>query len=130
MQKKPSPPARNPASTPNNQQQGQTVTYQQWQGALPPPGALEHFNRIIPNGAERIMAMVEQEQAHRIKHEERRLEAAIAEGRVRGWQGFALSIACVLGAVGTAAIGAHPSVSIALVSLPMVAAIKALLGRK
>lgn len=76
------------------------------------------------------MAMVEQEQAHRMRHEERRLEATIKESKVRGWQGFALSIACVAGAVGSAALGAHPAVSIALVSLPMVAAIKALLGRK
>jgi uncharacterized membrane protein len=34
-------------------------------GPLPDAETLEHYNRIIPNGAERMMKLVEQEQAHR-----------------------------------------------------------------
>ncbi|MCK9515378.1 MAG: DUF2335 domain-containing protein [Ottowia sp.] len=29
----------------------------EWQGPLPPPGALQQFDQIIPDGAERIMQM-------------------------------------------------------------------------
>ena len=32
---------------------GTSIVSAQWQGPLPPPGALEQFDRIIPNGAER-----------------------------------------------------------------------------
>jgi uncharacterized membrane protein len=30
---------------------------EQWSGPLPPPAVLEKFSQIIPNGAERIVAM-------------------------------------------------------------------------
>lgn len=36
-----------------------------YSGPIPHPAILERFNAIIPNGAERIMAMVEEEQRHR-----------------------------------------------------------------
>lgn len=36
-----------------------------YSGPIPHPAILERFNVIIPNGAERIMAMVEEEQLHR-----------------------------------------------------------------
>ena len=36
------------------------------QGPLPTPDDLAQYNQIIPNGAERIMAMAEKEQNHRI----------------------------------------------------------------
>lgn len=45
---------------------GTSIVSAQWQGPLPPPGALEQFDRIIPNGAERIMVMCEKEQAARL----------------------------------------------------------------
>ena len=34
-------------------------------GPIPPPDLLEKYNNIIPNGADRILAMAEQQQAHR-----------------------------------------------------------------
>ena len=36
-----------------------------YSGPIPHPAILERFNLIIPNGAERIMTMVEEEQRHR-----------------------------------------------------------------
>ena len=39
---------------------------QQYSGPLPPPELLERFNQVIPNGAERIMVMVEQQNSHRM----------------------------------------------------------------
>jgi len=40
-----------------------------YQGPLPPPEELEHFARIIPNGADRMMKLVEDQTAHRIEIE-------------------------------------------------------------
>lgn len=37
---------------------GTSIVSAQWQGPLPPPGALEQFDRIIPNGAERIVGAI------------------------------------------------------------------------
>src|SRR3990172_8085462 len=57
------------------------VQLQQWSGPLPAPADLEQFNQIIPNGAERILAMSEKEQAHRINYETTGLTATIQESR-------------------------------------------------
>jgi uncharacterized membrane protein len=50
-------------------------------GPLPPPALLEKYNEIIPNGAERIMAMAERQSAHR-EH----LETIVTEGNVKSQQ--------------------------------------------
>jgi uncharacterized membrane protein len=106
------------------------VSSQQWSGPLPPPAALEHFNHIIPNGAERIVGMVEREQEHRMECEKMGLKAAIRDG----WRGHILGgvtvIAAIAGAVFTSYIGAHPSVSVALVGLPVATIIVAFVRRK
>jgi uncharacterized membrane protein len=43
------------------------VTHQSvsFSGPLPPPALLAKYNEVIPNGAERIMAMAERQSAHR-----------------------------------------------------------------
>jgi len=41
------------------------IIRQEFSGPLPPPSALEKYNEIIPNGAERIMAMAEEQSKHR-----------------------------------------------------------------
>jgi len=46
-------------------------------GPLPPPGLLARYNEVIPNGAERIMAMAERQSAHR-----EALETAVVSGNV------------------------------------------------
>ena len=46
--------------------QEMTVSYS---GPLPHPGILEQYNRIVPNGAERIFAQFESQSAHRQKIE-------------------------------------------------------------
>jgi len=38
---------------------------QEFSGPLPPPHILEKYNDIIPNGAERIMVMAEEQSKHR-----------------------------------------------------------------
>jgi uncharacterized membrane protein len=73
-----------PANRNNEQQQPSrqaSIVSQHWSGPLPHPNALAQFNQIIPNGADRIMAMVEEEQKHRIQYESRVVEAQIADTR-------------------------------------------------
>lgn len=107
------------------------ITHQQhWTGPLPPPGALAQFNTIIPDGAQRIMAMVEQEQAHRIDHENTILRATIADTKRGQWIGGAISAGAIFGAVVAVVLGAHPSVSVALVGLPIAAIVQSFISRK
>lgn len=97
----------------------------QWEGPLPPPATLADFNNIVENGAERIVQMAEKEQAHRIRMDEESLDATrrdFGRGQIIGGVLATFSIA---GSIYTAHIGAHPAVSIALVSLP----VTALIGR-
>ena len=108
----------------------QGLVSQQWSGPLPPPRALEQFDSIIPNGAERIMAMVEREQQHRINQESAILEATIRDTRRGHWIGGTVSVLALVGCVFSVYLGAHPAVSVALVSLPVVAIIQAIVRSK
>lgn len=114
---------------PTERQQAQVMA-QQWSGPLPPPAALDQFNQIIPNGAERIMAMVEREQAHRIAEESAILQATIKDTARGHWIGLGIATLSISGAMFTAYIGAHPGVSVALVGLPLVAIIQSVLRNK
>lgn len=55
-----------------------TTTMSQWKAPLPPPETLEHFNDIVPNGAERIFQQWEGETKHRQELER-------GELRIFGW---------------------------------------------
>ena len=79
----------------NNPSQSDTLVSAQWSGPLPPPGALDHFNRIIPDGANRIMLMIEQEQAHRIAHETKELDGLVSDFRRSHWLGAGLGALAV-----------------------------------
>jgi len=56
-----------------------TVTHQEvsFSGPLPHPALLARYNEVIPNGAERIMAMAERQSIHRES-----LEAQVVAGNV------------------------------------------------
>ena len=108
------------------QQPRQVAVREEWSGPLPPPAALERFNQIIPNGADRIVAMAEKEQAHRVEYEKIGLQASIGESRRGQFLGAAVSIAAVVGAVYAAHIGAHWGVSVALVGVPVLGIVRAI----
>lgn len=74
--------------------------------------------------------MVEREQAHRQDHERQDQHASVGDFRRGQRLAFVLGIASVAGCVYTAYIDAHPTVSIALVSLPIMAAIRSFMKRK
>ena len=95
--------ARAPEPRPEGRQ---NIIAAQWQGPLPPPDALDQFNRILPNGAERIMRMVEEEQAHRIAYENARLAALTADTRRGHYLGGLISLVAIAAAA-VAALGAH-----------------------
>ncbi|WP_341327251.1 DUF2335 domain-containing protein [Methylotuvimicrobium sp. KM2] len=118
-------------STKQNKQQNDSnqIVSAQWQGPLPPPSTLREFDDIIQNGAERIMRMAEIEQQHRHDSEKKLIEndvRSIRRGQYLGWLVAALSIT---GAVVTAYWGAHWAVSCALVGVPILGTVKAIIGK-
>ena len=123
MAKKPNIPA------PVNPPSSKIVTTQQWSGPLPPPAALQQFDLIIEGGAERIFRMVEQEQAHRIAHDNQALGAEIKDTKRGHLLGALISVVSIAASVFTAYIGVHWSVSVALVGLPIAAMVASITKR-
>ena len=107
-------------------QQTRQISLQQWSGPLPSPADLERFNHIIPDGAARILAMAEKEQHHRVQYETTGLDATIKEARRGQFLGAFISVAAVAGAVYTASIGAPWFVSAALVGIPVLGLVTAI----
>ena len=97
-----------------------------WTGPLPPPAALEHFDRIIQGGASRILEMAEREQSHRIRLESAVFAADAADIKRGQLLGGTVAIAALGGAVLSVIYGAASAVSIALVSVPVLGIVKAL----
>jgi len=107
-----------------------TTIAAEWSGPLPPPSALEQFNAVVPNGAERVFKMAELEQAHRIEMERIGQEGSIKDTRRGQCLGATIAIAAMTGAVVAAALGAHWSVSVALVGVPIMGVVKAIVDRR
>ncbi|MBW9248630.1 MAG: DUF2335 domain-containing protein [Acidithiobacillus ferriphilus] len=108
-----------------------------WTGPLPPPQALQQFDNIIPGGAERILAMAEQQQSARIAYEQTVLNASVKEASRGQWLGSLISLSSVLGAIALAIIGitskAHAvfyGVSVALLGVPLMALGKAIVDSR
>lgn len=79
---------------------------QQFSGPLPPPGMLEHYERILPGAATRIFKMAEDQSAHRRTLEAKVISADITS-RTRG-QNYGLAIALVgLGSATWMAVTGH-----------------------
>lgn len=110
---------------------------QEWNGPLPPPAALEHFERIVPGAAQRILHMAEDEQRHRhsleaaAMHTQQETVRLTARdnlvGMLLGFLAFAASLAV---AVWMAFAGNPWQVSLAFISLPVMVVILELVRRK
>lgn len=98
----------------------------QWSGPLPPPAALEKFNEIIPNGADRIVKMAEAEQLHRHEYEKHGMVATASEARHGQFLGALVSCLAIGSAAYTSSIGAHWAVSAALVGIPVLGLVRAI----
>jgi hypothetical protein len=77
----------------------------------------------MPNSQRR---MVEQQQEARIEYEKTGLSAATQEAWRGQILGFCVALAAIAGAAFTAYIGAHPAVPVALVSVPVLGLVRAI----
>lgn len=68
-------------------------------GPLPPPSMYGEYNRVHSGTAERILAMAEKEQQHRITTERTALAASVQSSKLGQYFGFALAVLCIGGAV-------------------------------
>ena len=81
-------------------------------GPLPPPVMFEHYDHVLPGSADRILAMAEKEQSHRVGWErtELRVEARVALlGQILGF----LSLASLIGVAAYCATIDQQGVSLA-----------------
>lgn len=147
-------PLANPAQNPAPAAQGpvlqvqsiQATSFQSFQGPIPPPELLGQYNAIIPDAAERILAMAERENRHRHEQESQALQAniaaqqkqlEIAEQQTKATfrsdtygqlLGFAVSAGCVGGCI-YLALNGQPVVAGLLAGLPLAGIIRALKDR-
>ena len=66
-------------------------------GPIPPPELLREYNKLIPNGAERILAMAERQEAHRHELEKAIVRAEIQQGRLGLILGFVVVMTMGIG---------------------------------
>lgn len=105
-----------PAATAPASANAQHVVAVGWEGPLPPPRTLAQFNEVIPDGAERIMAMAEKEQAHR-----HAMDAWIGIGGRA--VGAVLLISCLGAAIWSVYLGANWKVTGLFLGIPVLATI-------
>jgi len=96
-----------------------------WSGPLPPPAQLQEFENVVPGSAERILAMAEKQLDHRTTAENKSLSANILATQRGQYLGAGVSAVAIGGAAIAVYLGAHAVVSVALVGVPLVAVIKA-----
>lgn len=68
------------------------TTASSFQGPLPPPEMLEHYGRLIKNGPERLMLLLEKQTDHRINMESKLVRSRIGVTSVGQWMAFLLSL--------------------------------------
>jgi uncharacterized membrane protein len=119
-------PQQVPQQQPQQQVTARKVQVQQWSGPIPAPADLERYNQITPNGADRIIAMAEKEQAHRIEYEKVGLPAAIEESKRGQILGAIISLVAIGGAIYAVHVGAHWSVPVAMVGVPVLGLVRAI----
>lgn len=64
----------------------------EFSGPLPPPAFIEKYDNIIPNGAERILALVEKQQSHRHELEKKVIYSDVLNSRLGIFFAFLISI--------------------------------------
>lgn len=64
-------------------------------GPLPDPQTLEKYNAIIPNGAERIMAMAEKQQEHRMGLEKSTISEQLSQSKRGQIFGLIIGLAAI-----------------------------------
>jgi uncharacterized membrane protein len=72
--------------------QAQITTSVSFSGPLPHPEFLARYNDVVPNGAERIMKMAEDQQGHRMSIEKTVIEGNVKSERRGQWMGLTVSV--------------------------------------
>lgn len=89
-------PAAEPSQPANSLTRVQAAYFS---GPIPPPEVLQRYNDVIPNGAERILAMAEKQGAHREKLEAQVVTGNISSQKLGSTYAFILSLAAIVGGV-------------------------------
>lgn len=63
---------------------------------LPPPEILEHYERILPGSADRLLTMAEEQSRHRMARETRDQEADIRQTGIGMFLGFGIGLVCLV----------------------------------
>jgi len=102
LTKRPPPPPQSEASHKLVQSRIETEIFS---GPIPPPNLLAKYNDIIPNGADRILAMAERQSAHRESLESKVVNGNLSNQKTGTIFGFILCLVVILGGVYIMAIG-------------------------
>ena len=108
----------------------QTLISAEWAGPLPPPIILKDFNEIIPNGADRIMSMIEKEQESRIDFQNNLLQAQVTDRNKTLWLAFIIALVSIAATILSLYLKAHPVVSFALASTTPISIVRTIFARR
>lgn len=97
-----------------------------WSGALPRPEDFAKYAEVVSDAPERILAMAEAEQQHRISVEGQIIKANAKSGSRGQWLGAAISALAMGLAVLSFVYGAHISLSLALLGVPVMSVARSL----
>jgi uncharacterized membrane protein len=81
-----------------------------FKGPLPPPSVLSEYNKIVENGAERIMNMAEKQSVHRIEIEKHAIKEELKQSSNGQIFGFILAVLGIISAFVLAIMG-HDAVA-------------------
>jgi uncharacterized membrane protein len=84
-----------------------TARYQAefFSGPVPPPSLLAKYNDVVPNGAERLMAMAERQSAHRESMESQVVSGNVTLQKQGNNRAFILALVVILGGIYLMATG-------------------------
>lgn len=94
-----------PRSTSNPSGSNESITHVQrveaayFSGPIPPPDTLARYNDIVPNGAERLLAMAEKQSTHREELEAQVVRGNISSQRLGSTYAFIISLVAVAGGI-------------------------------
>jgi uncharacterized membrane protein len=73
--------------------------FQGYRGPVPPPALVDGYQRALPSGGERVLAMAEQESEHRRDMDRRQLRASLGTHVLGQVLGFLLAAGIVAGGI-------------------------------
>jgi len=92
------------------------LQHYQFSGPLPPPEILIKYNEIVPNGADRILTMVENQELHRQNLETRIVDSDVKQSQRGLIAGSCLSALVIGGGIFLLAVGQSVTGLVALLT--------------